>query len=48
MGLSFGSEFKKPKYWAHFAGELKTFGYSVGLTRTIFMFSAIMSIFELQ
>jgi hypothetical protein len=32
MGESSGSEFRKPKYWTHFAGDSKTFGYSIALT----------------
>lgn len=48
IGASFGSVFRNPKKWAHFAGESKTFGYSVALTPTIFIFSTIMSIFDMQ
>jgi len=33
---------------AHFAGESKTFGYSAGLTPTIFMPSTTTSIFDMQ
>ncbi len=43
-----GSEFKKPKKWAHFAGDLKTFGYSEASIPMIFMSWTIMFTFELQ
>ena len=34
--------------WAHFAGESRTFGYSVAFTPVTFMFSVVISSFELQ
>jgi hypothetical protein len=43
-----GRAFRSPEKWAHFAGESKTLGYSVGFTLMTFMFSVIMSIFDMQ
>jgi hypothetical protein len=43
-----GKEFSEPLNWAHFAGESNTIGYSIGLTSMIFMFSVIMSSFDIQ
>jgi len=47
-GASCGRAFSKLEKWAHFAGDSKTLGYSVGFTPVIFMFSVIMSSFDMQ
>jgi hypothetical protein len=38
----------KPLKWAHFAGESKTMGYSVGFTSIILLFSVISVSFDMQ
>jgi len=43
-----GRAFGSPEKWAHFAGESKTIGYSVGFTPTTFRFSVTMSILDMQ
>jgi hypothetical protein len=47
-GASCGSGFNKLEKCAHFAGDSNTFGYSAGFTPTIFMFSKVMSSFDMQ
>ena len=47
-GASCGRAFRSPEKWAHFAGDSNTLGYSVGFTPMIFMFSVIMSSFDMQ
>ena len=43
-----GREFKSPEKCAHFAGDSKTFGYSVAFTPVIFIFSVVMSSLDIQ
>ena len=47
-GAPWGSVFSRLEKWAHFAGDSNTFGYSAGFTSTIFMFSMVMSSFDMQ
>ena len=47
-GALCGRAFRRPENCAHFAGDSNTFGYSVGFTPTIFMFSVTMSSFDMQ
>jgi hypothetical protein len=47
-GASCGRVFSKLEKWAHFAGDSNTLGYSVGFTLVIFMFSIVMSSFDMQ
>ena len=47
-GALCGRAFNSPEKWAHFAGDSNTFGYSVGFTSMIFMFSVTMSSFDMQ
>ncbi len=47
-GAFSGLGFKSPEKWAHFAGESNTLGYSVGFMPVIFIFSVIMSSFDMQ
>ena len=47
-GAFFGRVFRRLEKWAHFAGDSNTFGYSAGFTPVIFMFSVIMSSFDMQ
>jgi hypothetical protein len=47
-GALCGRAFSKLEKCAHFAGDSKTFGYSAGFTPTIFMFSMVMSSFDMQ
>ena len=47
-GASYGRAFKRLEKWAHFAGDSNTLGYSAGFTSTIFMFSMVMSSFDMQ
>ena len=47
-GASCGRVFRSPEKCAHFAGDSKTFGYSVGFTLVIFMLFVVMSSFDMQ
>lgn len=47
-GAFSGRAFKSAEKWAHFAGDSNTLGYSAGFTPMIFMFSVIMSSFDMQ
>jgi hypothetical protein len=47
-GAPFGSECSNPEKCAHFAGESKTFGYSVAFTPTIFKPSVAISSLDMQ
>ena len=47
-GAPSGKGFKSPEKCAHFAGESNTFGYSVGFTLVIFMFSVVISSLDMQ
>jgi hypothetical protein len=47
-GASYGRAFRKLEKCAHFAGDSNTLGYSAGFTLTIFMFSMVMSSFDMQ
>ena len=47
-GALCGRAFSRLEKCAHFAGDSNTFGYSAGFTSTIFMFSMVMSSFDMQ
>jgi hypothetical protein len=47
-GALWGLALRSPENCAHFAGDSNTLGYSDGFTPMIFMFSVVMSSFDMQ
>jgi hypothetical protein len=47
-GALSGLVFSKLEKCAHFAGDSNTFGYSAGFTSIIFIFSMVISSFDMQ